>query len=87
MSPTQLEEIKTELTSTIRVVVNGKINNLQATLDDHIQGELAYKQAVLDHIQTMQPVIEALGTVQSGRKFLLWVAPLAVIGSIITWLR
>lgn len=57
-------------------VVNGKINKLQASLDEHRDMSKEQWDKMGNHIEQMEPVIEALNFFNTGRKFAIWVKPL-----------
>lgn len=60
----------------VEKVVNGKINRLQASFDDHREMSREHWGKVNSHIEQMEPVIEALNFFNTGRKFALWLKPL-----------
>ena len=60
----------------VEKVVNGKINQLQASFNDHREMSQEHWDKMGTHIQQMEPVIEALNFFNTGRKFALWLKPL-----------
>lgn len=69
------------VTQTITVVVNGKIDRLKESVESEF---LLVRRHMIEQDEAMAPAIEAMQTLQSGRKFILWgAAPIAAIGSLI----
>jgi hypothetical protein len=60
----------------VEKVVNGKITRLQASFDAHREQSGEQWGRVNNHIEQMEPVIEALNFFNTGRKFALWLKPL-----------
>lgn len=73
--------IRDEIKSEIKLVVNGKIDRLTDAV-----GKIHERLDEQD--VNMAPAIETIDTIKSGRKFLLWIAPvLAAIGVIVTFFK
>ena len=84
MTPTQLEELKTELTSTVRVVVNGKIDCINKKLDEYIVEDSKWKVTVDEYMTEMLPVKDGVKVIQLLNKFAKW-AGLPALGAIVAY--
>lgn len=63
-----------EIIDIIRLTVNGKIDRLTISLEDHKE--------------EMKPIVDGWRTVSLGRNFILWIsATLASIGIIVTFFK
>jgi hypothetical protein len=88
MSPEQLEALTREVTNTVRVVVNGKIDKMSQILTDHIEEETVNKMIIKDHINAMQPVIETIHTFRNLRTFVVWIVPIfAFLAGLLTYIE
>ena len=73
-----IKTIESAVEKSITKNVNGKIDAVHAKLDDHI------KQHACD-MNRLEPVIDGVKFINTGRRFLVWVAaPLGILAS--TWL-
>ena len=80
-----LESIRTEVIpaveNSIQTTVNGKIDRLTIKIDS-LHSRLDEQDVAI------APAIETIETIKSGRKFIMWIAPiLAAIGSAIAFLK
>ena len=81
-------EVKTEIASTVRVVVNGKIDHLTqevGSLHEKIEG---VHHRLDSQDLAIAPALETIRTFQSGRKFMVFMLPVfAFVGAIIAWIK
>lgn len=84
MTPEQLQEIKKEITDTVRVVVNGKIDAMNTKFDVYIDDDMRWKSTVDEYMKEMAPVKDGLRTIQSLNKFAKWVG-LPALGAIVVY--
>lgn len=83
MSEETIEAIK----QTIKETVNGKIDKLTISVNEG-RDEIGKLHVRLNEQDvSMKPVLETFKTINSGRKFMVWVAPFAIVGSFIAWFR
>ena len=72
MKPEQLEAIRQEITTTIKLVVNGKIDRITEKLDNHMDSAQSHWEKSNSFMTEMVPLQDALHTVQSLNKFIKW---------------
>ena len=91
MTPDQLQELKTELANTVRVVVNGKIEAIDKKLEAHTTLEKAHWEETGEHwkvtrefIDDLTPVRRGLFTINNLNGFLKWLG-LPAIGAYIAY--
>lgn len=95
MTESDKQEILDAVTATIKTVVNGKIDRMDAKMDLHIEATALFRNEVTSFhdevtlkLTSLDPVIEGMSTIKNGRSFLVWIGvPLAVIGSLIALFR
>ena len=81
MTEKDKQDIIDAVIETITKVVNGKIDRLAVSVAG-VHTRLDEQDIILE------PAIETIATLRSGRKFLLWVLPIvAALGSLITVAR
>jgi hypothetical protein len=86
MSPEQHKELIQEVTNTVRVVVNGKIDAINNKLDTHMARAQEHWEVSQTFMKELQPVREGLFTLTSLNKFLKWIG-LPLVGVFIyEWL-
>jgi len=67
-------EDRQEIADIVKETVNGKIDRLSESFSEHKE--------------EMEPIVKGWRTVNNGRNFIVWVgAPLAVIGTIVTFFK
>lgn len=84
MTPEQLKEIKEEITTTVRTVVNGKIDKMNEKFDVYIDDDMRWKGTVDEYMKEMSPVKDGLRTIQSLNKFAKWVG-LPAVGALVAY--
>lgn len=84
MTPEQLEEVKTEVASTVRVVVNGKILAMSEKFDAYIVDDMEWKKTVDSYMNEMKPVKDGLFFVQTLNRFIKWLG-IGSIGAIVAY--
>ena len=62
-----LEELKSHIAETIKIVVNGKIDKIDANLNTYIKEDTEWKDEY-------EPYIKGLANVSGGVKILVWCA-------------
>ncbi len=82
MTKEQHEKLIEEVTHTVRVVVNGKIDSINTKLDVYIKKDLDWKDTVETFMTGMAPVKDGLHTIQSLNKFLKWLG-LPALGALL----
>lgn len=89
---THKDEVGQKVEDTVKVVVNGKIDRLSATVKDWIEGEtgkrLAIEKKLDDYMDTTQPMIDFFEDMTSSKRILLWLlGGLASIGGFYLMVR
>lgn len=84
MTKEQLEELKTEVASTVRVVVNGKIDAIDKKFDAYVMQDMQWKETVDEFMVELTPVKDGVHAVQSINKFFKWIG-LSSIGAVILY--
>lgn len=85
MTKEQHEKLVEEVTKTVRVVVNGKIDTIDKKLDAYIVSDVSWKNTVEAFMQGMTPVKDGLHTVQSINKFFKWLGLPALGAFLFYW--
>ena len=85
MTEDQKKELIQEVTNTVRVVVNGKVDDMHKKLDSYISEDLKWKGEVNTFMEELLPVRDGLITVQLINKFVKWLG-LPAIGAFIMWI-
>ena len=67
---------------TVERVVNGKINKVQKTIDDHIAWEEENHLKMQSFMEALMPVKEGVQTIQTINKFLKWVGIPSLIAAL-----
>lgn len=67
MEQHQLEELKSHIADTVRLTVNGKIDNINNKLTDYIKDDMKWKKEY-------EPYIKGLANITDGTKIVIWVA-------------
>ena len=81
MTPEQLESVTREITNTIRVVVNGKIDKLTE------QVKVIHSRLDEQDI-AIKPAIDTISTIRNGVNFTKWIWPVfLILGGIIAWIK
>lgn len=84
MTQEQHEKLVEEVTKTVRVVVNGKIDSINTKLDAYIEKDLDWKDTVETFMTGMTPVKDGLHTIQSLNKFFKWLG-LPALGALLSY--
>lgn len=84
MTPEQLEDVKTEVASTVCVVVNGKILAMSEKFDAYIVDDMEWKKTVDSYMNEMKPVKDGLFFVQTLNRFIKWLG-IGSIGAIVAY--
>ena len=85
MTEDQKNELIQEVTNTVRVVVNGKVDAMHNKLDSYIDKDSEWKEKVNTFMEELLPVRDGLITVQLINKFVKWLG-LPAIGAFIMWI-
>lgn len=85
MTKEQHEKLIEEVTHTVRVVVNGKIDTIDKKLGDYIKKDESWKVTVEAFMTSMTPVRDGLHTVQSLNKFFKWLGLPALGAFLFYW--
>ena len=84
MTPEQHDKLIQEVTNTVRVVVNGKIDAIDKKLDAYIVGDMKWKETVDEFMVELTPVKDGVHAVQSINKFFKWIG-LSSIGAVVLY--
>ena len=75
-------EDREEISNTIRLVVNGNIKRVETKLDSHIVNHNQLVTLYSEMIENLKPVAEGVKWLNTSRKFIMWLAGIAVaVGS------
>jgi len=99
MNKKELSEIKEELTKTLRVIVNGKIDNqhrilegqnavlatITKSLSEHMDASQAHWIKSNLFMEELLPVRDALLTIRNVNKFIKWLGIPSLV-AFITWM-
>jgi hypothetical protein len=72
------EALESTVPPVVERVVNGKITKMQNTLDKHIETTEEWRIQHDERWAEIAPILEALRTLESGRKFISWFKPLVL---------
>lgn len=86
MTKEQHEELIREVTNTVRVVVNGKIDSLDKKIDTYVSGDLKWKETVDTFMGELMPIKEGMRALQYINKFFKWVGFPAVGVTVFYWM-
>lgn len=74
-------EDREEISNTIRLVVNGNIKRVETKLDEHISNHDKMVTMYEDLVINLTPVAEAVGWINTTKKFVVWVAGFVLAGA------
>lgn len=85
MTPEQHQKLIQEVTDTVRVVVNGKIDRIDKKLDEYIDGDMHWKTTVDSYMTEMMPLKDGVHAIQTLNRFVKWLGLPALGALVVYW--